>query len=257
MTARVGGVSRPGGEGSPNRWRGVKSLCAVCGTQGPGGFGYPAGRIGDRGDREIVYVPNVYVPFPAPRSRKQETSLHTMQSRKEISANELTSWTQSHPRNYIVGREKNNKFKFGGTPPLLDCNHPVDVFPFVLWKCPVCPADALSNLCGTTHKSGRDVPDVPHTDHQIQRVPNPPGANPLVAERATWRSSQSCVTGGQQPVGNPCLEVFAVLCDRGSAACWKSLQIPVIASAHLGTPVRPLCDPNSHSWGRLCQLPGG
>ena len=32
----------------------------------PGGFEYPAGRIGDRGDREIVYVPNVYVPFPAP-----------------------------------------------------------------------------------------------------------------------------------------------------------------------------------------------
>ena len=31
----------------------------------PGGFGFPAGRIGDRGDREIVYVPNVYVPFPA------------------------------------------------------------------------------------------------------------------------------------------------------------------------------------------------
>ena len=32
----------------------------------PGGFGYPAGRIGDQGDREIVYVPNVCVPFPAP-----------------------------------------------------------------------------------------------------------------------------------------------------------------------------------------------
>ena len=32
----------------------------------PRGSGYPAGRIGDRGDREIVYVPNVYVPFPAP-----------------------------------------------------------------------------------------------------------------------------------------------------------------------------------------------
>ena len=32
------------------------------------------------------------------------------------------------------------------------------------------------------------------------RVPNPPGANPLVAERAPWRSSQSCVTGGQQPI---------------------------------------------------------
>ena len=32
---------------------------------------------------------------------------------------------------------------------------------------------------------------------------NPPGANPLVAERPPWRSSQSCVTGGQQPIGNP------------------------------------------------------
>ena len=51
-------------------------------------------------------------------------------------------------------------------------------------------------------------------------MPNPPGANPLVAERAPWRSSQSCVTGG-------------------SAAYWKSLQIPVISSAHLATPVRP------------------
>ena len=29
-------------------------------------MGYPAKRIGERGDREIVYVPNVYVPFPAP-----------------------------------------------------------------------------------------------------------------------------------------------------------------------------------------------
>ena len=38
------------------------------GTQ-PGGIGFPAGRIGDRGDREIVYVPNVYVPFPAPNSK--------------------------------------------------------------------------------------------------------------------------------------------------------------------------------------------
>ena len=35
------------------------------------------------------------------------------------------------------------------------------------------------------------------------RVPNPPGANPLVAERPPWRSSQSCVAGGQQPIGNP------------------------------------------------------
>ena len=35
------------------------------------------------------------------------------------------------------------------------------------------------------------------------RVPNPPGASPLVAERAPWRSSQSGVAGGQQPIGNP------------------------------------------------------
>ena len=39
----------------------------------PGGIGFPAGRIGDRGDREILYVPNVYVPFPAPiKGRKQK-----------------------------------------------------------------------------------------------------------------------------------------------------------------------------------------
>ena len=48
-------------------------------------------------------------------------------------------------------------------------------------------------------------------------MPNPPGANPLVAERAP-------------------LEVFAILCDRGPAAYWKSLQIPVISSAHLVNP---------------------
>ena len=35
-----------------------------------GGLGYPAGRIGDRRDREIVFVPNVYVPFPAPSSQE-------------------------------------------------------------------------------------------------------------------------------------------------------------------------------------------
>ena len=35
VTARVGGggFSRPGGQGSPDRWPGVKSSCAVCGTQ--------------------------------------------------------------------------------------------------------------------------------------------------------------------------------------------------------------------------------
>ena len=54
--------------GLPTGGQGSKGLCAVCRTQGTETFssGYPAGRIGDRGDREIVYVPNVYVPFPAP-----------------------------------------------------------------------------------------------------------------------------------------------------------------------------------------------
>ena len=70
----------PGGGGSPDRvGRGLPTggqgskiyvLCAEPkehkqfrpGTR-PGGVGYPAGRIGDRGDREIVYVPNVYVLF--------------------------------------------------------------------------------------------------------------------------------------------------------------------------------------------------
>ena len=62
---RVGGVLPTGGQGSK-----VYVLCVEpkehkhfrLGTR-PGGFG----RIGDRGDREIVYVPNVYVPFPAPK----------------------------------------------------------------------------------------------------------------------------------------------------------------------------------------------
>ena len=39
--------------------------------------------------------------------------------------------------------------------------------------------------------------------------------------------------------GKGLLKVFAVLCDKGLAAYWKSLQIPVISSAHLATPVRP------------------
>ena len=62
--------------------------------------------------------------------------------------------------------------KFGGTPPLLDSNHPVDVSRL--------PADILPSLCRIAHKSGRDVPDVPgfapnrpqdtseaHAPHQI------------------------------------------------------------------------------------------
>ena len=69
---------------------------------------------------------------------------------------------------------------------------------------------------------------------QTWRVPNPPGANPLVAERAPWRSSQSCVTGRQQPIGNPYRFLSLLL------HTWQ-----------------PLCDPDSHLWGRLFPLPGG
>ena len=65
----MGGGLPTGGQGSR-----VYVLCAEpkehkrfrLGTR-PGGIGFPAGRIGDRGDRAIVYVPNVYVPFLAPR----------------------------------------------------------------------------------------------------------------------------------------------------------------------------------------------
>ena len=35
--------------------------------------GYPAGSIGDRGDQEIVYLPNVYGPSLGPRSRSGPT----------------------------------------------------------------------------------------------------------------------------------------------------------------------------------------
>ena len=42
--------------GLPTWWPGVKCSCAVCGTQGKQTFssGYLAGRIGDRGDRELL-----------------------------------------------------------------------------------------------------------------------------------------------------------------------------------------------------------
>ena len=64
-------MSRPGGGGGlPIGGQGSKVyvLCAEPkehkrfrpGAR-PGGIGFPAGRIGDRDDREIVYVPNVYV----------------------------------------------------------------------------------------------------------------------------------------------------------------------------------------------------
>ena len=66
--------------------RGQKFMCCVAepkehkrfrpGTR-PGGIGFPAGRIGDRGDREIVYVPNAYVPFPAPIVKPRKISIPT------------------------------------------------------------------------------------------------------------------------------------------------------------------------------------
>ena len=69
VTARVGG-------GSPDRVargvsrqvaRGQKFMCCVRNPRNINNFvRVPGERIGDRGDGEIVYVPNVYVPFPAP-----------------------------------------------------------------------------------------------------------------------------------------------------------------------------------------------
>ena len=76
MTLRRGGGLPTGwGGGLPTGGQGSK-VYVLCtepkehkrfrpGTR-PGGIGFPAGRIGDRVDREIVYVPNVYVVFPAP-----------------------------------------------------------------------------------------------------------------------------------------------------------------------------------------------
>ena len=61
-----------------------------------------------------------------------------------------THWEEKKPTNIK---------KFGGTPPsgLQPSRGHVPVVP---WKYTLCPADILSNLCGITHKSGRDVPDV-------------------------------------------------------------------------------------------------
>ena len=63
VTARVGGGGLAPG------WPGVSRPVArgqFSSGYLAGRIGYPAGRIGDRGDQEIVYVPNVHVPFPAP-----------------------------------------------------------------------------------------------------------------------------------------------------------------------------------------------
>ena len=47
----------------------------------PGGVGFPAGRIGDRVDREIVYVPNAYVPFPTLRHENDLSRFKNSQER--------------------------------------------------------------------------------------------------------------------------------------------------------------------------------
>ena len=83
LPGRGGGLPTGWGGGLPTGGQGSKVyvLCAEPkehkrfrpGTR-PGGIGFPAGRIGDRGDREIVYVPNVYVPFPAPTNNKKKNS---------------------------------------------------------------------------------------------------------------------------------------------------------------------------------------
>ena len=74
-----GGVSRPGGQGSPDRWPGVKSLCAVCGTQGTYTFSSrcPAGRIGDRGHREINLCAKCLCAFSGPYNCRYRYRLET------------------------------------------------------------------------------------------------------------------------------------------------------------------------------------
>ena len=74
----------------------------------------------------------------------------------------MTVCIHKHPSSLQIGKRKRptNIKKFDGTPPLWTTTSRGRVR-FVPWKCPTCPADILSNLCGTTHKSGRDVPDVP------------------------------------------------------------------------------------------------
>ena len=54
------------------------------------------------------------------------------------------------------GKRKNKK-KLSGARPQPSHGR----VPFVPWKCPVCPADMLSNLRGIAYKSGGDVLDVP------------------------------------------------------------------------------------------------
>ena len=58
-------------------------------------------------------------------------------------------------------------------------------------------------FCTTPRRSQAHLKKKSLLEAGLWRVPKPPGADPLVAERAPWRFSQSRVTGGQQPIGNP------------------------------------------------------
>ena len=77
----------------------------------------------------------------------------------------------------FYGRRKKtiNRKKFGGTPPLQDRKHPVDLSRLCCARCHVCPADILSNRCGITHKSGSGRPECPATRPQtvLGTLPKP------------------------------------------------------------------------------------
>ena len=104
-----------GGGGLPTGGQGSKVyvLCAEPkehkrfrpGTR-PGGIGFPAGRIGDRGDREIVYVPNVCVPFPARIADPQGTK--TPQRKAEPPPNTQRR-QDDNPNTGFRGKRHDNK----------------------------------------------------------------------------------------------------------------------------------------------------
>ena len=68
--------------------------------------GYPDRRVGDRGDREIVYVPNVYVPLLAPNNSLASTSAI-------LKSSTSPSWDVC----YVVSERLERRFC---TPPPLD-----------------------------------------------------------------------------------------------------------------------------------------
>ena len=119
----MGGGLPTGGQGSK-----VYVLCAEPkelkrfrpGTR-PGGIGFPAGRIGDRGDSEIVYVPNVYVPFPAPIEKVQnEKPPNSLNFQPEFYSEKCSEGSQ-----IIRGLSGNgNHRKFIKNPPVFKAKSP-------------------------------------------------------------------------------------------------------------------------------------